>query len=498
MRRMLIYIALLCACSVNAWNWWPLPMSQPDTCRDTLQYAVSVAASAGSGTYSTFWMQADEEGTVAMTPYSGSLRAAVIKPATRPNRWFDYDGAIDLQAFAHSALPIDKRLMPKGSFPMLQARHGGFLIRRMYAHVRLYIVDVSVGVMPMRDGMNTPLGSGSLLFSPNAPAMPAIRIGFERWTPVPGLYGYMELKGGIAHAWLNDDIGVKHTKLHYKWGGVQFGGILPVNISYEFHHAAQWGGYLNGENLGNGWDAFKRVFLAKQGGQSYNERYNALGNHVASQQLALTAKGKTWNVKLYWQNFLEDNFALMGFGHNLPDGRWGVCAQQSVWPFIHTLTMEYINTTDQSGPLHDQDGIIYAGRDNYYTNSIYCQGWNYYLRSIGTPLITSPLYNTDTYPQTLNSRIQAWHVGVGGDIYGFQYRLMATHVRNYGRYDYDDWYLRKSTNTALMIEVNKHVPQAWNLDFGIRLAADFGSQWGNQVGAMITVSKKGLITAWKQ
>ena len=496
MRRKALYIALLCCCSAWAWDWWPLPMAQPDTCRDTLRYEVSIAATAGSGRYNTFWMQSNERGGVAISPYSGSLRAAIIKPATRPNRWFDYDGAVEIQGIAHSALRVPKEIWPQGHFPVYQSKYGAVLIRQAYAHVRLYIVDISAGVMPMDDGMNTPLSSGSLLFSNNAPSMPAIRIGFERWTPIPGLFGYVEIKGGIAHAWLNDNVGVRKTKLHYKWAGAQLGGQLPVNISYEFHHAAQWGGYLDGEDLGNGWRAFKHVFLAKSGGSSFNEKYNALGNHVGSQQLALTAKGKGWRVKAYWQNFFEDNFAFIGMGHNLPDGRWGVCAQQTIWPFIHTLTLEYINTTDQSGPMHDQDGIVYAGNDSYYCNSIYRQGWSYFLRTMGTPLITSPLYNDGNDTQTLNNRVQAWHVGVGGDIFGYRYRLMATYARNYGQYSVDDWYTMKSDNTAVMLEVNKEVKQAWGLDFGVRVAADFGSQWGNQVSAMITVTKKGLITKW--
>ena len=309
-------------------------------------------------------------------------------------------------------------------------------------------------------------------------------------------YPWIRMIFEMQSAWMNDNVGVKKTKLHYKWAGVQFGGKLPVNISYEFHHAAQWGGYLDGEDLGNGWRAFKHVFLAKSGGSSFNEKYNALGNHVGSQQLALTAKGQGWKVKAYWQNFFEDNFAFIGMGHNLPDGRWGVCAQQTIWPFIHTLTLEYINTTDQSGPMHDQDGIVYAGNDSYYCNSIYRQGWSYFLRTMGTPLITSPLYNDENYTQTLNNRVQAWHVGVGGDIFGYRYRLMATYARNYGQYSIDDWYTMKSDNPAVMLEVNKEVQQAWGLDFGVRVAADFGSQWGNQVSAMITVTKKGLITKW--
>lgn len=496
MRRVILYIVLCCCLSVRAWDWWPLPMAQPDTCRDSVQYLVSVWATAGSGAYNTFWLQSEEQGYVSAVPFSGALRAAVLKPATRPNRWYDYDGAVDIMGMVHSPL-ASSALLSASPFPVYQGRQGAFIVRQCYAHVRLYIVDVSTGVMNLADDMNTPLGTGSLLLSSNAPSMPAIHIGLDRWTPIPGLFGYLEVRGGLTHAWLTDRIGTPNSKLHYKWAGVQLGGSLPVNISYEFHHAAQWGGYdAAGNDLGNSWRDFRQVFLARRGGTSYNETNNALGNHLGSQQLALTAKGKGWNVKLYWQNLLEDNFHFIGKGQNLPDGRWGITAHQDQWPFIHTCTIEYIATTDQSGPLHDQDGIIYAGDDNYYVNSVYQQGWNYYLRSLGTPLITSPLYNADGYTQTYNNRIRACHIGIAGDIYGFAYRVLATHVTNYGTYKRDDWYTPKSHNTALLLEVNKHVEQAWGLDFGVRIGADFGTQWGNQVGAMLTVSKKGLITSY--
>jgi hypothetical protein len=34
------------------------------------------------------------------------------------------------------------------------------------------------------------------------------------------------------------------------------------------------------------------------------------------------------------------------------------------------------------------------------------------------------------------------------------------------------------------------------LDFGLSLAGDFGTQFGNQFGAMITIRKQGFITQW--
>ena len=54
----------------------------------------------------------------------------------------------------------------------------------------------------------------------------------------------------------------------------------------------------------------------------------------------------------------------------------------------------------------------------------------------------------------------------------------------------------RTQNTAVLLEVKKHVPQAWGLDFGIRLAADIGTQFGNSFGAQITISKKGIICKW--
>ena len=495
MRKGLLVILLLCSIAGMSWNWWPLPMAEPDTTdKDSLIYLASLSATAGSGRFSASMISENEQGATAITPFSGSLRAAIIKPATRPRRWYDYDGAIDITGMIHS--PLDEAIYGNGQgrFPVYRGKQGSVIIRQCYAHVRLYIIDFSAGVMPVSDHMDTPLGTGSLLLSHNAPSMPTLHIGIDRWTPIPGLFGYLEIKGGLTHAWLTDNIAVHNSMLHYKYAGAQLGGRLPVNISYEFHHAAQWGGYdAAGNDLGNDLHSFKNVFLAHSGGHSYNESFNAQGNHLGSQQLALTLQGKGWHIKGYWQNLLEDNFNFIGRGQNLSDGRWGISMEQERWPFIQCVNMEYINTTDQSGPMHDQDGIIYAGRDDYYRNGVYGQGWSYYGYSIGTPLITSPLYSAGTDTQTLNNRVQAWHIGVGGDIYGFRYALMATYARNYGRYQTDDWYEEKSHNTALMAEVKKQVRQAWGLEFGLRLAADCGTQWGNRFSAMLTITKQGLI-----
>ena len=492
-RNKLLVISLLLSTALSArnlsWTWWPTGIRDSiGSGADTLRYIGNVSALASSGRYAPFWLQHNVNGDVSSSPFSGSLSAGIYKEAVHPERWWDYDFAV--QATGRVQSPI------KGSHFAPLTRHGTGYFNLAYAHVRLYIFDVTAGIKPMIYlTQDTALTAGSLLFSGNTLPYPRITVGIDRYTPFPGCYGYFELKAGLTHAWITDNVDVQHYYLHHKWIGLRFGGKLPINLSYEFHHAAQWGGYSPkfGE-IGSSFSDFVRVLLAHSGGTTLNDKGNALGNHLASQQLMLSAKWKRWQIHAYWQNIFEDNFALLGLGQNLTDGLWGINIQQTEWPFIQGVLYEFVNTTDQSGPWHDRDGLCYAGNDRYYLNEVYRNGWNYFYRTIGTPFITSPLYNEDGTIHTRNNRVRVHHFGVRGDIYGFRYRLKCSYARNYGNNNTSRTVL--SQNTAVLLEVFKHVPQAWGLDFGLRLAADFGNQWGNQFGAQISVTKRGIITQW--
>ena len=433
-------------------------------------------------------MQSNTNGDISSSPYSGNLRAGIYKDAVHDERWWDYDFAVELTGRVQKPIA--------GSPFDVQRRVATGYFNRLYAHLRLYVFDITAGIKPMiYETQDTALTMGSLIFSGNSQPLPHITVGIDRYHPFPGLFGYLEIKGGLTHAWMADDVYMRHSYIHHKFAGVRIGGRLPVNISYEFHHAAQWGGISPvWGDIGSDWRSFLNVMMARAGGNMRNDQANAQGNHVGSQQLMLTGKGKGWEVSAYWQNFFEDNFSLIGKGQNIADGLWGISLKQSRWPFIQGVTYEFLNTTDQSGPWHDRDGLCYAGNDSYYRNSVFLNGWNYFYRSMGTPFITSPLYNEDGTIYTLNSRVRVHHFGVRGDIYGFRYRLKTSYARNYGNDNSSRQVL--STNTAVLLEVSKQVPQAWGLDFGIRLAGDFGTQWGNTFGAQLTIAKRGIITSW--
>ena len=446
---------LLCAMSAYAWDWWPLPMAQPDTCRDTLFYSGGVSAVASSPSGSPTWIHGNRNGDISTLPYSGNIRLGIIKPATRPNRWYDWDGAVVLSGRIAGS---NTAVQGTGFFSLL------------YAHARLYVVDITVGIKPWYSPFgDAELTAGDLLFSNNAHPIPRISVGIDNYTAFPGLYGYVEVRGGLTQGWLGDNNPYVSKTL--------------LNLAYELHHAAQWGGYENGVvDLGNDWNSFMRVFSGKQGGSARIEQLNSQGNHIVSQILCLTAKGEKWHVDLYWQDLQEDGVVhFMGSRRNSKDGRWGIHAAQDVWPFISGFTFECIQMTDQSGPWENRDGMVFGGNDFYYSNGVYKQGWTYFGRSICSPLLSPD-----------NSRVWAYHAGIKGDIYGFKYRVLCTYADNYGTY----YVPLNNHNTTVLLEVHKTVPQAWGLDFGIALGGDFGTQYGTRLGGMITISKRGLIKSW--
>lgn len=475
----LLYLLFLWVVAMPCWAWraWPLPMNSVDIDRDTLCYHGEFVGLASSGKFVPFWMSTNTDGIVGVSPFGTHLRSGIEKRAVRQARWWDYSYGVDLVGKAQIT---DNRLGVSGQ------------IVRLYAHARLWCFDVTAGIKPWNVGnQDYELSSGGFLFSRNAPAMPRITVGIDRYTSFPFTYGYMEIKGGVTQGWFVDNIGVRRIMLHHKYLGVRLGGQLPVNINYEFHHAAQWGGCSSvygelGSSLRDWWTVFK----ASSGGVMGNDQINAMGNHIGSQMLGLEVKHAGWYVNAYWQSLFEDGpIRYMWNAKNAVDGLWGVAIKQSHWRFIEALTYEFFATTDQSGPCHDIDGIIFGGGDNYFTNIIYTQGWSYFGRVIGNPFITSPVYSSTIV--TMNNRTFTHYVAMKGDIYGWKYLLRYSHSDNFGRYGNPN----NTVNNAFYCSVQKLVPQAWNLNFGVALGADFGSQFGNSFGAMITIARSGII--WK-
>ena len=444
---------------------------------DTIKYDIGFTGVASTGKYAPFWLQSNRYGLISSSPISADIVVGFSKDYGNKTRLFDYGFKANLllQTSANST---------------------NTYFHEYYVKARFSVFDFILGAREENLGnQDSSLSCGGFLFSRNARPMPKLTIGIEHFTAIPFTQGYLEIKGAISHGWYTDNIYVKNLWLHHKYIYGRIGGKLPVHFQYGFDHVAQWGGIVPGfGQQPTGLKDFIDVFFAHAGGSdaTTNDQFNALGNHIASQSMKLDIDISDFRIAAYWQKISEDGpIKNMWNAQNSADGLWGLSIRNSNFPLIQGIVLEYLNTTDQSGPYLDKDGIIYGGGDNYFNNGIYQNGWTYYSRTIGTPFITSPLYNSNGAVDIVNNRVQVFHAGLEGDVQGYRYKFLSSFSKNYGSYNLP--YPEMIQNTSIMLEVNKHLAKLWNIEIGCSLGGDFGKLYGNSAGCLFSIRKSGNL-----
>ena len=122
-----------------SWDWWPIAIHSASEARDTLLYGVSLRGVSSYGRTAPFWLQTNQNGDIAPAPHSGNLAVELVKPATAPHRWFDYDFGVALTGRIQSQ---SNNIIPQMN------RIGSFYSNLAYAHARLYVVDITAGILP--------------------------------------------------------------------------------------------------------------------------------------------------------------------------------------------------------------------------------------------------------------------------------------------------------------------------------------------------------------
>lgn len=171
--------------------------------------------------------------------------------------------------------------------------------------------------------------------------------------------------------------------------------------------------------------------------------------------------------------------------------------------WIDAACVEYIDFTNQSGPIHwapgDHEGNEIPGQatgaDDYYNNYFY-DGWANYGMSMGTPFIKSPIYNTDGYLRFTDNRLRGFHAGISGSpTPDIDYRLLVGYRQSLGTPTAPSPHKRQATSA--MLEGKYRLPALKGLTFSLQLAFDAGSLTGNRFGAMLGVTYDGLISLGK-
>ncbi len=372
-------------------------------------------------------------------------------------------------------------------------------VHQLYGGLTFYgLINIKAGRWEEIIASKEPgISTGSVIWSGNARPVPKVQIGTPGYVEVPYTRGLVEIKGLISHGWLDDNRFASDVWLHHKNAFVRIGGSFPVNVYYGLNHYAQWGGSSprHEEPYPAGLDAFLRIFFIESAnpdhpGSPQTWINHKLGNHIGSRSHGVDIETGGYTAGVFLQDIMEDGSGWRR--QNFPDGLWGIWLRSKEGGrFVQAVTYEYLQTTNQSGPYHDIDGEIVGGNDNYFNHAIYQSGWSYHMHTIGTPFISSPVYNDPEFHRFVNNRVRAHHIGFKGHIIpGVTYRNLMSYSRNYGTHN--EPFENKKDQISMMLEVATQVGLL-GLNVALAMSVDYGDMYGNNLGVMLRLSRKGIF-----
>lgn len=466
---------------------------------ESTTYRIEAFGSIAKEDNTPFWMVSNQYGIVPLDAGNGYFRAGVFH-----NQSFGYKDRLRWSAGADIVVAAP--------------RYRNVYIQQLYAEIGYRCLQLNIGSKENYTSLwDRKLSSGDMVQSANARPIPEINLSIPRFTVVPFTKGWLQIKGDFAvgksfdSKYLEDftspaSVYIKNVLWHHKSfffqikdtkKGSPFSAILGVR------HWAQWGGTSTNAQVGKQPQSLKdflRVVAGKEGGAdaTQSDQKNVLGNHYGSFDLKLTYEQKDWNAHLYWQHYFEDNSGIEYA--NVQDGLWGLQLDLHRFKWIRKAVVEYFNTRYQSGPFHFIEYNRPArggGADNYYNNGEYLTGVSYFGQAIGSPLITSPQYNTDGYIGFKNNRVVTYHLGMEGAFSKYiDYRLLLSVMEGWGT-TYNP-FLDNKKGVSGLIEISYRHPQLVGWEFKGSLAADGCSLYGKNIGFGLSIAKRGVLKNWSK
>ncbi|MDL2264792.1 capsule assembly Wzi family protein [Parabacteroides sp. OttesenSCG-928-G07] len=466
---------------------------------NTLTYHAETFGSVATGNTTPFWMASNNYGVTPIDAGSGLLRGGITINKSLYRHFFWRAGAE-----AIIAAPREKNIF----------------IQQLYAEIGFQSFLLSIGSKERyRSLYNRNLSSGDMILSTNARPIPEVSVGLPQFTVVPLTKGWLQVKGEITvgkafesdylKSFAKPDIRyVKDILWHYKSAFVRIGDTrneAPFSVAFGIQHIAQWGGESTDPNWGvqpHSLKDFVRVFFGRSGGEDASEgdQINILGSHHLSYEMKLGYTKKTWAVHAYYQHISADKSGLLFY--NGTDGLWGVEVDLKRFSPIRKIVAEFITTRNQSGSFHyiNFDHAAHPGRgggdDDYYNNWEYATGSTYFNRSVGSPLLISPEYNTDNELGFKSTRVRDYHLGLEGDLSPqLSYRFLMTVMNGWGT-SYAP-FLKKKTGTSLLFDLAYTHPKLSDWQFMGSIGADTGNITGKSTyGFRLGIRKQGILKSW--
>ncbi len=359
----------------------------------------------------------------------------------------------------------------------------------LYLNLGWKMFDLQIGKNEVNNvAFPDELSTGNLFLSQNAPTIPRVTIGIIQYTNFPWTKGYLQIRGALSQARLEEDREVAKPWYMEKYIYART-RKLPVNVHAGFAHNAIFGGTLNGEELSA---KYWEVFFGRQSSTSnFNgDMSNAAGAHFGIMDYGLDIETKDLGIAMYYQQPWSDGSGLKDFSGKNKDYLLGIHIKLRNQKWIQEILYENLNTLNQSGEglpdpyingrgyfnselraldydqfVLDEFGIVtegltfqgmlniiereanngleHGGRDSYYTNRAYPNGNTHKGYIIGNALfLTSDrvfdLKGIDILDESfvVNNRVQAQHIAIKGNIVplDIDYTMKVTFSENYGTY----------------------------------------------------------------
>ncbi len=478
------------------------------TCSATAQtgqvtYKTELSTNVGSGQYAPFWLVTNREGIPNIQPNSAFLRAGIFQQSDTAKK-FSFNYGFDVVKSTRSTSEL--------------------IAQQIYAGIRYRNVALNIGSRVRTDGLQNLLLSScgdGLLWSENARPLPEIEFEIPNFITVFPKMPWLKAKAAISYGWLVDN-GYQLQSIHTQSGFSSPNGLLnrksaaiqlkgnsrwsftvagEIDVEFAGDHIT----YANGKVVSTNSDAadlkhFLLVLIPLKGDKTAttSDQQWFYGNYVGNWQGRLSYDlGKYGQLHAYLDNYFEDSSGFWKL--NGLDGLWGLEYDAVGKKLISGVVVEYYQSTDQSGPMNFQPNI-YAhtnlqywtvGGDNYYNHGFYI-GWSNYGRGMGSPLVTSPIYNKDGNLTFEDNRVRAWHLGLMGYLSDeWSDRILATYREGLGTMSSP--FINPQYGFSGMVELNYSPNKIKGLTASVAAACDRGVLTGNNWGINFTLKQRGVL-----
>lgn len=467
-----------------------------------LETGISQWFSTGNGTFAPYYMMSNRFG--AVTQRNTYLTGITVGEHLHTSKRFQWSWGVETSFAAQSSARYGLYDKEAEEWTAHKVTPRWFWLQQAFVSVQYRSVFLTAGLKETGSALlSDELSSGDLTWGANARPMPGVRIGLEHFVDVPYTKKWLQVDVNVFIGKPQDDYWLKRHYNYYnyfittgRWNSYRrlYFRVAPLeklSVTLGMQAATQICGtqrmYKDGNMIETvrspfDFDSFVNMLIPRQGDDYY------VGNHLGSWDMMARYRLPSGKVlKVYFQWPWEDG---SGIGKkNGWDGLWGLEYQSARRSFISGAVIEYLDFTNQSGPLHwdpeDNTGTSLKGEatgaDDYY-NNYYYNGYAYLGMSQGTPFLRSPIYNTDGYMRFTDTRVKGVHMAVKGYLTNnWSYRIMASWRKSYG----DGYIPRVRTVEAVcwMAECDYDLGGLGIVLLKAQVGMDSGRMFGNNFGA---------------